>query len=34
LPTVKVGAIVVETAVDAAAAGVKVVIGSSDKDEK
>jgi hypothetical protein len=34
LPTVKVGATVVETAVDVTAAEVKAVVGSSDKDEK
>jgi hypothetical protein len=32
--TVKVGATVVGTAVDVTAAGVKAVVGSSDKDEK
>jgi hypothetical protein len=32
--TVKVGATVVETAVDVAAAGAKAVVGGSDEDEK
>ena len=32
--TVKVGATVVETAVDVTTAGVKAVVGSGDKDEK